>query len=213
MSHLRVGIDGVDGAGKTTFADALAEALTAVGQDVVRVSLDDFHHVRAVRHRQGRDCPVGFFEDSYDYDRFAVDVMLPFGPDGDGRYRSAAHDLATDRLLKPPWQHAPSGAVLVVDGLFLHRDELVDQWDLSVWLDVDVTTSVARMAQRDGSHPDPGHPSLHRYVIGQRLYLERCRPRERADLVIDNRHDTDGASTDEVAVVVAEVVSRRARGR
>ncbi|MBG6190730.1 uridine kinase [Arthrobacter sp. CAN_A212] len=39
-----VGIDGVDGAGKTTFADALAEYLRRQGQSVVRVSLDHFHH-------------------------------------------------------------------------------------------------------------------------------------------------------------------------
>lgn len=212
MSHLRVGIDGVDGAGNTTFAEALGEALVALSLDVVRVSLDDFHQVRALRHRQGRDSPVGFFEDSYDYGRFATDVMRPFGPDGDGRYRPAAHDLVTDRRLEPEWQQAPPGAVLVVDGLFLHRDELVDQWDLSVWLDVDATTSVRRMARRDGSHPDPDHPSLHRYVAGQRLYLDRCHPQGRADLVIDNRPDTGGASADGVAAVVAELVSRLGHG-
>jgi uridine kinase len=41
------------------------------------------------------------------------------------------------------------------------------------------------MAVRDGSHPDPTHPSLARYVEGQRLYFDACRPWERADMVID----------------------------
>ena len=56
---VRVGVDGVDGAGKTTFADELARALRAEGRPVVRVSLDDFHNPRAVRYRLGRESPAG----------------------------------------------------------------------------------------------------------------------------------------------------------
>ena len=41
------------------------------------------------------------------------------------------------------------------------------------------------MATREGSHPDPTHPSVSRYVEGQRLYFDACRPWSRADLVID----------------------------
>jgi len=51
---VRVGIDGVDGAGKTTFADALATTLQQQGRPVVRVSVDDFHHPRAIRYARGR---------------------------------------------------------------------------------------------------------------------------------------------------------------
>ena len=75
--------------------------------------------------------------------------------------------------------------MLVVDGLFLHRDELAGLWDLSVFLHVPFAVSVSRMAARDGSHPEPTHPSLVRYVQGQRLYFSACRPWERADLVVD----------------------------
>lgn len=73
-----------------------------------------------------------------------------------------------------------------MDGIFLHRDELVDAWDLSVFLRVPFAASVARLATRDGSHPDPEHPSVARYVQGQRLYFAACTPWKRADLVVDN---------------------------
>jgi len=90
-------------------------------------------------------------------------------------------------MLDRPWRTARPGAVLVLDGIFLHRDELRDLWDLSVFLDVPVEISVARMSARDGSSPDPEHPCLARYIEGQRLYFQACRPWERADMVIDNR--------------------------
>jgi len=183
---VRVGIDGVDGAGKTCFADELAQALRATGRPVVRVGIDDFHSVRAVRYRRGRGSPSGFWLDSFDYPRLWAEVLHPLGPGGSRRYRPAGHDLETDRVLHPPLRSAPAGAVLVLDGIFLHRDELAGAWDLSVFLDVGFDETARRMAGRDGSEPDPEHPSLTRYVLAQRRYLAECRPRQRADLVIDN---------------------------
>jgi len=46
---VRVGVDGVDGSGKTVFADELAAVLRSLGRYVVRVSVDDFHNVRSTR--------------------------------------------------------------------------------------------------------------------------------------------------------------------
>ena len=42
----RVGIDGVDGAGKTTFADELALTLEGLGRRAIRASIDGFHSPR-----------------------------------------------------------------------------------------------------------------------------------------------------------------------
>ncbi|WP_433358425.1 uridine kinase [Micromonospora saelicesensis] len=187
---VRVAVDGVDGVGKSTFAGELAALLSDRGRHVVYVSADDFHHRRGVRHRRGRDSPEGFWLDSYDYEALVHNVLGPFGLGGSRRYRPAAHDLRTDEVLDLAWRTAAPGTVLIVDGLFLHRDELVEFWDFSVLLDAPFAVTVARMARRDGSHPDPEHPSLGRYVGGQRLYFAACAPHERADVVIDNQDVT-----------------------
>jgi uridine kinase len=183
---VRVGVDGPDGSGKTMFADDLAAMLRERDRPVVRISLDDFHNVRAVRYRQGRESPEGFWRDSYNYARFRADVMEPFGPNGSRCYRPAAHDLVTDAVLTPEPRLAPPSAVLVVDGLFLHRDELAAMWDLSVFLDVPFTVTAQRMALRDGTNPDPDHPDMRRYVEAQRIYFAACAPRERATVLVDN---------------------------
>jgi uridine kinase len=182
---VRVAIDGVDGAGKTVFADDLADVLRSGSRDVVRVSADDFHNPRLLRYRRGRSSPEGFWRDSYDYIALRTHVMDPFGPGGSLRYQVASHDLGTDEPLSPEVRAAPPGAVLVVDGLFLHRDELARMWDLSVFLRVDFEVSVRRLASRDGTHPDFEHQSLARYVEGQRMYFSACHPWQRADVVVD----------------------------
>lgn len=183
---VRVAVDGVDGVGKSTFAGELAAVLSGRGRSVVHVSADGFLHPRAVRHQRGRHSPEGFWLDSYDHGALVHDVLEPFGPDGSRRHRRAVRDPRTDRILDLPWQVAPSGSVLVVDGLFLHRDELAPFWEFSIFLDAPFEVTVARMAQRDGSQPDPHHPANARYVGGQRLYFSACAPLQRADVVIDN---------------------------
>jgi uridine kinase len=183
---VRVGIDGVDGAGKSTFARELAEALRRLGRPVVELSVDDWHRPRAERHARGRRSPEGFWLDSFDYDRLVAECLGPLGPGGTRRYRAAGHDLDTDRLLHGDPDLAPAGAVAVVDGLFLHRAELEGAFDFTVLVDVPFEVSAARMAVRDGSPADPAHPDLRRYVEAQRTYFAERSPRERADLVVDN---------------------------
>lgn len=185
-SAVRVAVDGVDGAGKSVFADELADVLRGAGRSVVRASVDDFHRPRAERYRRGRDSPSGFWLDSFDYPALRHDLLDPLAPGGTRRYRAAAHDVVTDRYIDEPWRVARPGTVLVVDGLFLHRDELHELWDMSVLLEVTVAVAAARMALRDGTSPNPEHPSLRRYVEAQRRYFQSCDPARRADVVIDN---------------------------
>ena len=183
---VRVGIDGVDGAGKTVFADELAAELRLRGREVIRISVDDFHNVRSIRYQRGRHSPTGYWLDSYNYARLRADVLDPLGPGGNRRYRSAAHDLVSDAELNPPVSEAAPGSVLVLDGIFLHRDELVADWDFSVFLEVSADVAANRLAQRDGSPADSDHPTMTRYVEAQRLYETARNPRQRASLVIDN---------------------------
>ena len=202
---VRVGVDGPDGAGKTWFADDLAGVLQARGVEVVRASVDGFHHPRAVRYRRGRSSPEGFFLDSYDHDALRRELLDPFAPGGSRTYRTAVHDVRTDEPVTDGPHVASHDAVLLVDGIFLHRDELVGTWDLSVYLVVRPEVTFARMSVRDGCPPDPQDLANRRYVVGQRLYRERCDPADRADLVVD---DDDPAAP----VVVREQSDERRNG-
>ncbi|MCC9193692.1 uridine kinase [Arthrobacter sp. zg-Y916] len=178
-----VAVDGVDGSGKTTFADALAGVLPC---PAARVSIDGFHRVRAERYRRGPDSPEGFWLDSYDYGAFRRLAIDPLRPGGSGRCRTASHDLGSDVLIEGPELQVPGRAFVLVDGIFLHRPELAEIWDASLFLDVSFETSYRRMELRDGSDPDSEAAGNHRYVQGQRLYLSACDPRSAADIVIDN---------------------------
>jgi uridine kinase len=181
-----VAIDGVDGAGKSVLADELATRLMAAGRPAVRASVDSFHRPQADRYRLGRTSPEGFYRDSYNYQRLTEFLLVPFAPGGSGQFRVAGFDYKTDTPVSPPKQHAARRAVLILDGIFLHRPELRARWDFSIFLHVGFDVSVARCAQRDGSDPGPDAASNRRDVAGQRLYLLEARPWEHASVIIDN---------------------------
>ena len=184
-------VDGRDGAGKTVFADGLAAVFAEDGSAVFRASIDDFHRPRAERYARGHASPEGFYRDSYDYATFRRVLIDPFR---DGRqtaattgFQLAAFDLARDTPVESAWVTAPRDAVLIVDGIFLHRPELRGLWDWSVWLDVPVDVAF-RADGRAGRHRPglPGAASNARYRDGQELYLRDANPRAAASAIVDN---------------------------
>lgn len=185
-----VAVDGLDGAGKTTFADGFAEVFAEDGSAVYRASIDGFHRPRAERYARGRRSPEGFYRDSYDYPTFRRVLIDPFLEGGRTAgatgFQLEAFDLARDAPAESAWVAAPLDAVLIVDGIFLHRPELRGLWHWSVWLEVSFETAYARMALRDGSDPDPDAPTNARYRQGQEIYLRDAKPRLEAAAIVDN---------------------------
>ncbi|HEY1427987.1 MAG TPA: hypothetical protein VGF18_00310 [Candidatus Tumulicola sp.] len=183
---LLLAVDGVSGAGKSTFADALANTIRNAGQTVIRASIDGFHRPKARRYRMGRDSPDGHYLESYDYEAFKTELLDPLSAGGSRLYRTAIFDCASDSAVESTRRTAANDSILIVDGLFLQRDELRNYWDRSIFLDVSFDIAIRRCAKRDGTNDDYRHPSNRRYVEGETRYLKECRPRDRASIVIDN---------------------------
>ena|GEM_PF-167814 len=185
---LRIAVDGVDGSGKTTFADEIASLMRGKGRQIIRCSVDDFHNPKAVRYCQGRQSPKGFFEDSYNYHALRSYLLDPLSPGGNALYRTAIFDVQTDRHVVSEPEFASADAILIIDGIFLHRPELRDYWDYSIFLHVPFDISIPRGAQRGPGYgsPDPDAASNQRYIEGQKLYLSACTPERIASVVIDN---------------------------
>ena len=134
-SRVLVGIDGRSGAGKSTFADELASALRLRDRIVIRSTTDSFHRPRDERLKRGSTSADGYFLDSHRLDRIVSELLIPFQQGAD-EVLISAFDEPTDTPLETV-VGVPSNAVLVFDGLFLHRDEFANLWDVSIFLDTD----------------------------------------------------------------------------
>ena len=184
---LRVAVDAVTAAGKSTFAADLATAVAACGRVAIHLSTDDYHHVAAVRHRNP-DRARGYYEDAYDLAAFRRLVLDPLGPGGERRYRARRHNLATDEVLDEPPETAPADAIVVVDGSFLQSPALAGAWDEVIWLDVPMATALERAIPRDtaqfGGADAVRAAYENRYHPACALYLAAVDPRANATIVV-----------------------------
>lgn len=181
---LLVAVDGVDGSGKTIFADELGQALLDRGDQVVRAGVDSFHLPRRVRHGGSRSSE-SVWTRHFDYRAMRRELLDPWLR-GCGAFRRAWHDVASDEYLDAAPEPVPERGILLVDGVFTQRPELRDAWDLTIFLDVPFEVSIPRMAERDGSSPDVADPDQQRYIGAQELYFSACEPRKIADVIVDN---------------------------
>ena len=165
---MRVGIDGVDGAGKTGLAEEVAQLLTSRGRPCVRVSLDQFERPAEERYARGEFSPEGYYLDAFELERFR------------------AHVLSVE---------APPNAVLVCDGVFMQRPELAELWDVTVFVDADLDVAARRGAERNlvwFDSLDETHERYRiRYMPAHQRYIEEQRPHERADFVFHNTRLND----------------------
>ena len=132
----RVAVDGPPAAGKTTLADELALNLRTQGRPVIRATIDDFLSPRAQRYRRGEYSAEGCYFDAHDHDSLNRLLLDPLGPGGNRRFLRKVDDRTPDQ--------AVDDAVLVFDGVFLMRPELIDRWDLRIL----VSTALERTVDR-----------------------------------------------------------------
>jgi uridine kinase len=196
---VRVGIDGVDAAGKTTLAKELIKPLEQRGRHVIRASIDGFHNPQQVRLRRGSESPEGYYYGSFNHESLISRLLDPLGPNGARRYREAIFDFRKDTPVDSRVLTAPPDAVLLFEGLFLHRPELLPYWDFTIFLRVDFDVTIERAVPRDenlfGSEAGVRERYAKRYIPGQQIYLDQVRPDRVADIVVDN-NDWDNPRLD-----------------
>ncbi|HEU5008349.1 MAG TPA: hypothetical protein VFT67_15340 [Jatrophihabitantaceae bacterium] len=187
---LRVGIDGVCGVGKSTFARDLVAVLERGNRPVVLLDSDGFHHVRDRRYQRGRDSARGYYEDAYDFDALAERVLQPLGPGGNRVFAVKIHDLATDAIVTQAIAKAAQDSVLVFAATFIQRDGLRELWDEVVYLDADEEAALARGVKRDaaalGGEKAARAAYESRYLQACRIYLREQEPKAKATVVVEH---------------------------
>lgn len=155
-----IGVDGYGGAGKTTFAARLAEAVPGS----VVVHIDDF---------AAPSVP------EWDWARFRNQVVVPLLAGGAARYQR--WDWHTDS--GADWVDVPAGALVIAEGVSSTRDEVGAPWALTVWVDAALELRLARARERDGEQ------LLDRWVTdwipSEDAYARREDPVSRVDFVVD----------------------------
>lgn len=185
-----VAIDGFDAAGKTRLSKELVFPLRRKSRQVVTVSLDDFQNPTQIRYRRGRNSPEGYYYDSFNYDAFIGNVLKPLRDSENRRIRRTLFSISTNMEVNSDYESVAEDAIVLCDGIFLMRPELMDFWDITIFVDITLDTALQRVVEREirnyGSYETIKQMYEQRYFAGQKIYFDRCHPYQRADLIIDN---------------------------
>lgn len=190
---LRVAIDGRCAAGKTLLANELAARISAQrpGLQVLRPSVDGFHHLRERRYAKGEFSAQGYYDDSYDYAAIVELLLKPLSANAFPVHcRQVSSDVRRNMPVDAPPVLVDASAVLLFEGIFVLRDAINAYWDLRILVDVDAATSIERAVERDAGESGPREVIEKKYRLryepAWQIYLEREAPESKADVIVHN---------------------------
>lgn len=170
-----VAIDGHSAAGKSTLADLLADTF-----GVALVRGDDFYSVMDEEARAELSPREGV-ELYYDWVRMRDEALIPLLDGKPAVYRP--YDWEANRLFIQTVTVEPA-LLVVVEGLFVARPELMDLISIAVLVKADPETRTVRQQQRDDDAS-----WVKRWDAAERYYFSSIRPPSSFDLRIRDGGD------------------------
>lgn len=97
----------------------MRDRLPADGRPARHIDTSYFLRPASLRLERGRNDPDAYYEDRLDIDALRREVLLPAGPDGDGRVLPTFRDPESDRSTRADYEQLEGNAVLLIEGRFL----------------------------------------------------------------------------------------------
>ncbi len=190
--RVRVAVDGLTAAGKTSLGHELAQQVAAAGRLAMRASLDDFKRPWKESHLYERLSGEGYYRNAFDVEATRRLLLDPAAPNGSGAVALCSIDPLTQVDHSETLVAMPTDGVLIVDGVFALRPQLDTCWDLRIWVHIEPALSVRRGVARDTEMEGGAEEAeaLHRdrYLAAEAIYIDEVDPISLADVVIDNTH-------------------------
>ncbi len=128
--RLRIAIDGLTAAGKTSLGHELARGLAIRGRPTCRASLDDFKRPWSEAHLYDRTSGEGYYRNAFDREAMRRLLLQPADSQGDGVVALCSIDPLTQIDHARATTRMPPNGVLIVDGVFACDPNLNAYWDL-----------------------------------------------------------------------------------
>lgn len=181
-----IGINGVDAAGKTTFASNLASKLKIEGYNVVVINLDDFLNERKVRYKDKNEIK-SYINHAFNLKRLENEILKPLKENMSVQALVEVLDLEKDKFFTKKYKIEKESIVLV-EGVLLLRPPIVKYFDLKIFIDITNQEVIRRAVLRDDYlFKDKIEERYEqKYIPIQEWYKEEYRPCQISDIVIDN---------------------------
>lgn len=186
-----IGINGVDGSGKTHFSDNLYNFLKNRGYDVCLIHLDDFHNHKKKR-REGADENQAYINNAFNLTLLQNKILNPL------RNLNTTYstemillDLEKDTYSINKSYQFSNQSIVLIEGVLLFREPVNQYFNLKIFLDVTfdiaIERNIIRAQPADIDEADNIEQRMNtKYIPIQKWYLNAYRVLEISDIIINN---------------------------
>jgi len=162
-----IGINGIDCSGKTTFAKLVSKYFTHYKIENVCLDIDNFNNP-AIESETYKAFVSGSWDEE-DLNKY-YELIINFSD-------------ATRAVSESKKKYS----VVILDGIFIYKPQLVDIFDLKIYLDIDISLGRKRFAKRRSIKRDKRPFDIYDeiWMLSHLRYESEVHPKRISDLVID----------------------------
>ncbi len=184
-----IGINGVDVSGKTLFASNLKKYLETKEISSIIIHLDDYRNPFAKRYH-GEDEMEAYYYNGFNYKKLISEVLEPLAETGTLDTIIWCLDFEADRYDLERHYKVDSDTILLIEGVLMFREPLIDYFDGRIFLQTDFDEVIFRAIRRDQSDQRQEIVDLYndKLIPAQKKYMRQYCPAEISDIVIENTY-------------------------
>lgn len=182
-----LGIDGLGGAGKSTIVNSLKLQLQNKNYHTYVLHIDDFIHTKNIRYDKSKKEWHCYYNLQWRYDYLVEEILSPIKKGNEIDKLIELYDKENDRYIKQKID-IPYGSVLILEGIFLQREEIKSYLDFVIYLNVPKEVRLSRVLERDGyigGVEEIKDKYEKRYFPAEEKYTLEYSPIENADFVLN----------------------------
>ena len=162
-----IGINGIDCSGKTTFAKLVSKYFTHYKIENVCLDIDNFNNP-AIESETYKAFVSGSWDEE-DLNKY-YELIINFSD-------------ATRAVSESKKKYS----VVILEGIFIYKPQLVDIFDLKIYLDIDISLGRKRFAKRRSIERDKRPFDIYDeiWMLSHLRYESEVHPKRISDLVID----------------------------
>jgi uridine kinase len=166
-----VGINGIDCSGKTTFAKSVSRYFTHQKIDNERLDIDNFNNPTI---------------ESETYKAF---VSGSWDEEDLNRYYELIINYSD--VIRAVSESKKKYSIVILEGIFIYKPQLVDLFDLKIYLDIDISLGRKRFTKRRSLKRDKRPFNIYDeiWMLSHIRYESEVHPKRISDLVIDIDND------------------------
>lgn len=184
---LLVGVSGIDGCGKGYLATQIQAHLALHGVIPAILNADGWLNLPHKRFDQTAPA-VNFYENAIRLDQFFSQLVLPLRDRRSIRLEADFVEETASDYRRHTYDYRDV-SVALVEGIFLFKPQYRKYFDLAIWIDCSFPTALARAIDRAQEGLSPANTIAAYdtiYFPAQRIHLAQDKPREHADLILEN---------------------------